>query len=153
MNLTDLLTEQHIISHLTCRDKESVLRELVSVLVDPKTNVTEEVMFNVLTERERLGSTGIGNGVAIPHGKVKGIDRLLVSFGRSAQGVDFDSLDGKPANLFFVLLAPENSTGVHLKLLAKISKMLKEKEFRTGLMRASSGEDIFKLIKNRDREL
>jgi len=153
MNLTDLLTEEHIITDLACRDKDSVLRELVSVLTDPGASITEEVLFDVLAERERLGSTGIGNGVAIPHGKVKGIDRLLVSFGRSLHGIDFDSLDGKPANLFFVLLAPENSTGVHLKLLAKISKMLKEKEFRTGLMQASSGEDIFKLIKKRDGEL
>ena len=152
MNLTDLLTKERIISDLECRDKASVLRELVSVLADPEADISEDVLFDVLDERERLGSTGIGNGVAIPHGKTKGIERLLVSFGRSLHGVDFDSLDGKPANLFFVLLAPEDSTGVHLKLLARISKMLKEKAFRTGLMQASSQDDIFQLIKKRDRE-
>ena len=88
-------------------------------------SLDRQEVIRVLQERERLGSTGIGEGVAIPHGKLKDLKRLLISFGRSRSGVDFDSMDGKPAHLFFLLVAPEESVGVHLKTLARISKLLK----------------------------
>ena len=103
-------------------------------------------------ERERLGSTGIGDGVALPHGKLRGLDKLLLSFGRSIDGLDFDSIDERPAYLFFLLLAPENSAGMHLKFLAKISRMLKDGNLRQRLMQAKSREEIYKVITDKDEE-
>jgi len=109
-----------------------------------------EATLNVLFEREKLGSTGIGEGIAIPHGKITGLDQLILSFGRSAVGIDFDAMDGKPVHLFFLLIAPENSAGQHLKTLAKISKMLKDSVFRTKLMAAKSKDELYKIIANQD---
>ncbi|HQC23908.1 MAG TPA: PTS sugar transporter subunit IIA, partial [Syntrophales bacterium] len=104
----------------------------------------------VLLEREKLGSTGIGDGIAIPHGKLKGLERLVISFGRSRQGVDFDAIDGKPVHIFFLLMAPESSTGQHLKALAKISRMLKDPGFRSDLMAAENAEEIYRKIAEKD---
>jgi PTS system nitrogen regulatory IIA component len=107
-------------------------------------------MVKTLLDREKLGSTGIGDGIAIPHGKLADLDELIVSFGRSRQGVEFDSMDGKPANLFFLLLAPENTTGLHLKALAKISKMLKDSAFRKKLIEAKSKDELYVIIADKD---
>ena len=93
-----------------------------------------------------MGSTGIGYGVAIPHGKLKKLDCLVVVFGRSVVGIDFQSLDSKPAHLFFLILAPEDSTAAHLKILARISKLLKDPSFRKKLLTAPSSDDIFNAI-------
>jgi PTS system nitrogen regulatory IIA component len=108
--------------------------------------------MGVLIERERLGSTGIGDGIAIPHGKSPDLDHLLISFGRSRQGVDFDSLDGKPAHLFFLVLAPENSAGVHLKALARISRLLKSHNIRSELMNAADAAEIFEIFSKQDED-
>jgi PTS system nitrogen regulatory IIA component len=107
----------------------------------------------VLQERERLGSTGIGDGVAIPHGKLKTLDRLLISFGRSRTGIDFDSMDSKPAHLFFLLVAPEESVGVHLKTLARISKLLKNPEVRRRLIDGGNANDLFRIIADEEDAL
>ena len=103
-------------------------------------------------ERERLGSTGIGDGIALPHGKLRELKRLLISFGRSINGLNFDSIDEEPAYLFFLLLAPENSAGKHLKALAKISRMLKDGNFRRRLMGAKSRAEVYKIIVGKDEE-
>jgi PTS system nitrogen regulatory IIA component len=103
-------------------------------------------------EREKLGSTGIGDGIAIPHGKMKGIEELVTSFGRSIKGVDFESIDNKPTHLFFLLVAPENSAGVHLKALARISRLLKDSGFRNRLMEASDRQDLFRIIAEEDEK-
>jgi PTS system nitrogen regulatory IIA component len=100
----------------------------------------------VLIEREHLGSTGIGDGVAIPHGKLSSVEQPIVSFGRSKKGLDFDSMDGQPAYLFFLLLAPENSSGVHLQVLTKIARILKSSTFRKALMQVGSREEIYETI-------
>ena len=98
--------------------------------------VEAERLLQVLVERENLQSTGIGDGVAIPHGKLPGLSRLLAGFARSPRGVDFESIDGQPTYLFFVLVAPESSTGAHLKALARISRVFKDPEFRRRLLAA-----------------
>ena len=103
-----------------------------------------------MAARESLGSTGIGDGVAIPHGKVSDLHELVVAFGRSKKGIAFDAIDGKPVHLFFLLLAPENSTGQHLKALAKISKMLKTPNFRKKLIEAKTKSDLYKAIVEQD---
>ena len=125
MNLSDLISPETVIPNLTSQDKVSVLAELVEPLCRKIEGLERDQLVRILLEREKLGSTGIGDGIAIPHGKVDKIDRLLVSFGRSFEGIDFDSMDDKPAHLFFLLLAPETSAGSHLTALAKLSRLLK----------------------------
>ena len=109
-------------------------------------------MLRVLLEREKLGSTGIGDGIAIPHGKLAGLDEILVAFGRSREGIAFEAMDGKPVHLFFFLMAPENSAGRHLKALAKISRMLKDAAFRENLLEAKTHDDLVRIIAEKDDE-
>ena len=112
-----------------------------------------EEVIRVLLEREKLGSTGIGDGVAIPHGKLRGLKDLFISFGRSRGGVEFDSMDGKPVNLVFLLVAPEESVGVHLKTLARISKLLKNPAVRQRLVGASGSQEIYDIIVEEEETL
>ncbi len=142
-----------IISHLVSTSKEGVLRELVRAITQVEKQLDENRLMEILLERESLGSTGIGEGVAIPHGKSGEAQRLLASFGRSLMGMDFQSMDGKPTHLFFLLVAPENSAGIHLKALARISRLMKETAFRKRLMDAGSGEEIYSLFAAEDEVL
>lgn len=151
MYIIELLKEQFVIDELKSRTKREVLVELSEIFKKENISVDSDRMVSVLLEREKLGSTGIGDGIAIPHGKLGGLDGLIISFGRSTEGVNFDSLDGKPVHLFFLLMAPENSAGQHLKALAKISRMLKDGDFRSDLMKASSAQEIYSIIEKKDR--
>lgn len=103
-------------------------------------------------DRERLGSTGIGGGIGIPHGKLKDLDSLVLGFGLSRKGVDFESMDGRPTYIFFLLVTPENSTGLHLKLLARISRILKNEPFRERLLNAANRDEILSIIQEEDEE-
>ncbi|HCX89527.1 MAG: PTS fructose transporter subunit IIA [Deltaproteobacteria bacterium CG_4_8_14_3_um_filter_43_13] len=150
MKIADILSGDLIIPELTSKNKKEVLEELVSVIVKQNKLINKEELIEVLLEREQLGSTGIGDGIAIPHGKLKNIGALLASFGKSIDGVDFDSMDGKPTHLFFLLVAPENSAGIHLKALARISRLLKDSSFKQDLMEAKLKDDLFKTIIERD---
>jgi nitrogen PTS system EIIA component len=152
MKILDILDKRLIIPQLTSTTKEGVLREMVHVLAQHETQVDEGRMLDILLERESLGSTGIGDGVAIPHGKSKDVKKLLASFGRSLPGMDFQSMDGKPTHLFFLLVAPENSAGVHLKALARISRLMKEVAFRKRLLEAETGDDIYTLFSEGDEK-
>jgi len=146
MNIEDMLEKEFIIENLKSRTKKEVLIELSDVFMNSITAVNRDSLIEVLLEREKLGSTGIGEGIAIPHGKLAGLEKLVISFGRSMTGVDFDSLDGNPVYIFFMILAPENSAGQHLKALAKISRMLKDVSFRESLMNIKTSEDAYNLI-------
>ena len=126
MKLSEIIEEKDIISDLKANDKNSALEELAEVIVNHEPSIKKEDIVKVLVERERLGSTGIGDGVAIPHGKLNGVKQPMISFGRSKKGMDFDTMDGQPAYLFFLLIAPENSSGIHLEILARIAKILKK---------------------------
>ena len=150
MNITDLLQKEFIIEELKSKSKKEVLYELSEAFLRGDINIDLDAMVEVLLEREKLGSTGIGDGIAIPHGKLPGLENLIVSFGRSHTGIEFDSLDGKPVHIFFLLMAPENSAGQHLKALAKISRMLKEEDFRKKLMNTATLDDIYHVIENKD---
>jgi len=150
MQITGMLKKDSIIEELQATSKRAVLAELSEILRRDTEGLPPGAMVDVLLEREKLGSTGIGDGIAIPHGKLKNLDRLMISFGRSRQGIDFDAIDGRPVHLFFLLMAPESSTGQHLKALAKISRMLKDPEFRNGLMAATSAEEIYRKIAEKD---
>lgn len=151
MQIRDLIQRNFIESELKSKTKREVLRELTELFGDSLGAVSTDTVVEVLLDREKLGSTGIGDNVAIPHGKISGLDDLVVSFGRSPEGVEFDALDGKPVHIFFLLLAPENSAGKHLKALAKISRMLKDAEFREELLAADSKEKLFSLIVEKDK--
>jgi len=153
MKLSEVFTPQLIISNLKAHDKKGVLEELSQVITEQNPSLNKRSLLQVLLERERLGSTGIGDGIALPHGKLAELSNLLISFGRSINGLDFDSIDEQPVYLFFLLLAPENSAGMHLTALAKISRMLKDANFRQRLMGAKSRKEIYKVIMDMDEEL
>ncbi len=152
MKLSEILRPECIISDLRAHDKKGALEELSGVITDQEPSLNKGYLLQVLLERERLGSTGIGEGIALPHGKVNRLDRLLVSFGRSLDGLGFDSIDDQPAYLFFLLVAPENSAGAHLQALAKISRILKDSNFRHRLMDANSNAEIYRIIMDKDEE-
>ncbi len=153
MKITELLTPAAINVDMQATDKASALVELTQTITAVADGLDREDVLRVLDEREKLGSTGIGDGVAIPHGKLKNIDNLLLSFGCSRSGVDFDSMDGKPAHLFFLLLAPEESVGVHLKTLARISKLLKNPAVRKDLLAAADADELFRVIAAEEENL
>jgi nitrogen PTS system EIIA component len=153
MKIVDFVRPELIVPELQARDKAEVIHELADHLaanVGGGKALDREQLAKVLMERERLASTAIGEGVAIPHGKLDAVGKLVACVGRAPQGVDFDSMDGRPTHLFFVLVAPENSTGVHLKALARISRLFKDPEFRTRLMQARGAEDLYKVISDED---
>jgi len=150
MRLTDILDKSSIVADLQASDKTEALEILVAAMTSNTEAVNKQEILNVLLEREELGSTGIGDGIAIPHGKTPEITQIISGFGLSKQGIPFDSLDGKPAHLFFLLVAPENSVGTHLKMLARISRMLKNVEFRKKLLEANSQLEIYQIISEED---
>ena len=152
MKLSDIIEEAYIIPELKANDKRGVLEELTEMITVREPSIDKMALVKVLVDRERLGSTGIGDGVAIPHGKLNGVKQPIISFGRSKQGLDFDSMDGQPAYLFFLIVAPENSSGFHLQVLAKIAKILKSSVFRKKLMDADSRIELYQIITESDDE-
>jgi PTS system nitrogen regulatory IIA component len=150
MRLDQMFKIEFLNENLLSNTKADVLAELINVLISSGLKIDRSKAIDVLQQREKLGSTGIGDGVAIPHGKISELNDLVIAFGRSKSGIAFDAIDGKPVNLFFLLLAPENSTGQHLKALAKISKMLKTPNFRKKLIDAKSTSDLYKAIVEQD---
>lgn len=151
MKLSEILSQDAIISQLTARTKPEVLRELAGAIA-ASTPADPDQIAEVLMEREALGSTGIGGGIAIPHGKLNAVQDIRVGFGLSADGIEYDALDGKPVHIFFLLITPENSTGGHLKVLAQISKMLKMDQFKESLKNAGSVQEIHEIILGQDEE-
>ncbi len=152
MKITMYLKPSAVIEELKASTKEAVLEELASVLPLAGRNDDWEKMVKVLMAREKLGSTGIGDGIAIPHGKLRGLDHLMIAFGRSKKGVDYNAMDGKPVYLFFLLMAPEDSPGQHLKVLARISRLLKDETIRKKLIEAKSTEELYRVIAEKDEE-
>lgn len=149
MKIVEFLRFDAVIANLSGTTGSAVLAELCRPLAAAH-RVDAQRLLDTLLEREKLGSTGIGEGVAIPHGKVPGLPGLIASFGRAVQGVDFRAIDGRPTHLFFALFAPENSAGAHLKALARISRIFKNPAFREAIMRAQTAEEIYKLIEAED---
>jgi nitrogen PTS system EIIA component len=150
MKICQYLTSDLIVPDLKALNKEGVLKELAGQIADHIPHLNTGEILQVLMDRERLGSTGIGEGFAIPHGKLKTLEQMVIAFGRSYHGIPFDSLDGKAAYYFFVLIAPEDSAGLHLKALAKISRFLKNSAFKENLSRASDREALQKVIQEQD---
>ena len=150
MKLTEILPETLVIPSLKGQTKDEVLRELAECMAAAHPEVEAGRLLDVLWERERLGSTAIGDGIAIPHGKLPGLKTVLAAFGRHLQGVDFQSLDGNPSKLFFLLVAPEDSVGQHLKALARVSRLLKDPAFRNRLLTAHDRGEVYRNIREED---
>lgn len=156
MKILDILvTEGLVAPNLAGADKAAVLRELAEHLARERRDnaIDADRLVDVLWERERLGSTAIGDGIAIPHGKLPGLSGVIGAFGRHPAGVDFESLDGSPTHLFFLLVAPEDSVGQHLKALARVSRLLKDRTFRERLLLAGDRAELFRLIREEDEKL
>lgn len=150
MRLVDFIRPELILSELAGQTKPQVLAELARHLARTQPGLDAEALARALLEREALASTAIGEDIAIPHGKLDSVTRLIGCLGRSSRGIDFDSLDKKPTHLFFVLIAPESSTGLHLKALARISRLFKDAEFRARLMRAGTAGELFRILEEED---
>jgi PTS system nitrogen regulatory IIA component len=152
MKILDILAPNAIIPAMRATTKSEALQELATLLATLHPEIDGVRLFQVLMDREALGSTAIGEGIAIPHGKMPGVTNVIAAFGRSPDGLPFDSLDGNPTRLFFVLVAPEDSAGIHLKALARVSRLLKDKSFRDRLAVGGTQEQLFAIIKEEDEK-
>ncbi|MFH0935681.1 MAG: PTS sugar transporter subunit IIA [Candidatus Omnitrophota bacterium] len=154
MQIMDFLSKKAILTDIKATKKEDVIKELVEALINAgeieKRNRSK--LIDALMNRESLGSTAIGQGIAIPHAKSDCVSSLVAAFGLSKKGVDFDSLDGEPAYIFFLLVAPQDSAGPHLKALARISRLLKDKYFRDSLRACVDDKSIIKIISGEDEK-
>jgi len=151
MQIMDFLSPDAIKMSLESKTKKDVIKELVELLVATGKVKDKKKMTHILIEREELGSTGIGQGIAIPHGKSDAVNELTAAFGLSTEGIAFDSLDGEPVNIFFLLVAPEGAAGAHLKVLARISSLLKDKYFRKSLISSKTPADVIKVIQEEEK--
>jgi len=154
MRIAEIIEDETLIAgSLSGATKADAIRELAETLTKRYRDIDCDRLVEVLWERERLGSTAIGDGIAIPHGKLPGIQRVVGAFGRHLEGVDFDSLDGKPTQLLFLLVAPDDSVGQHLKALARVSRLLKDPEFRGRLLAAGDRSELLRLMREEDDRL
>lgn len=152
MRMSEFLDPRAVVAELKAKNKKEVLEELCDRIVELHPKLDRDRIVGILLDREKLGSTGVGEGVAIPHGKVGDLNRLIACFGRSVQGLDFQAVDRMPVRLFFLLLAPENCAGAHLKALARISRLLKRPNLREQLLAAQTREEIFSILTREDAE-
>lgn len=150
MKIMEFLNKNAIIASMKATEKEGTIRELVDLLAKAENIKNKEELINAIMTRESLGSTGIGQGIGIPHAKSPNVKNLVAAFGLSQKGVNFDSLDGEPVYIFFLLIAPEECAGPHLKALARISRMLKDKYFREMLKKAKDAKEILRIIQEED---
>ena len=150
MKIDDILKKGSIIANLTGTNKEEVLREITDFLQEQGLIKDKETLLNTLMEREKLGSTGIGENVAIPHGKSDELSQIITVFARSLNGVDFESLDQKPVHFVCMVIAPSNSTGQHLKALARISRIFKNQNLRDGILKLQDANQIYSLLLEED---
>jgi PTS system nitrogen regulatory IIA component len=153
MKIMEILVNDAVILNLGVGSKREVLTEMAGALAKVEPQIEADRLLEVLLEREALQSTGIGDGVAIPHGKMAGLDRLVASFARSPEGVDFESIDGQPTHHFFLLVVPEHSGGQYLKALARISRFFRDAAFRQQLTIAETQADIIRAIAEEDTKL
>ncbi len=150
MKIVDLIKREMVVPALAATEKRGILEELATYMAGRNPKIGRDMLAKVLIERELLASTAIGEGVAIPHGKLAAVNEIVACLGRARDGVEFDSMDGQPTYLFFVLVAPESSTGAHLKALARISRVFKDPEFRKRLLAAPDGDSMYQVVADED---
>jgi fructose-specific phosphotransferase system IIA component len=146
MDLKELLSSDQIIYDLKAHTKNEIINELVKVLAKCAMVSDRHLALNNVLEREKLLSTGMELGLAIPHAKTDAVDDLVVAFGLHKQGVDFESIDGQPAHFIFLVLSPHDTSGPHIKALAQISRWIKKGSVRDDLIKAGSVEEIEKIL-------
>ena len=152
MTLLEILSPAAIVVDLQGETKEEIIAELSNLLSESDAIENSEDIFQAVIEREKIMSTGIGDGVAIPHGKTDSVDRLVAALGTQRRGVDFEALDGEPAYVFFLLVSPTKVSGPHIKALARISRYLKNEEFKKRLIAAPSADDIISIIRMEEEQ-
>ena len=152
MKITDFLTADRVIADLSGKEKPQVLEEMAHQLADSRSDLDAAQVLRVLQDREKISTTAIGEGVAIPHGKLPSVEKISGLFARSLQGVDFASLDGEPTYLFFTLIAPQDAAADHLKALARISRLLKDPDLRHRLLAAATSQDLYNIIASEDQK-
>src|SRR3989338_597224 len=152
MKISEILDKRAIKIGLASTGNEEALKELVEVLAQVEDIGDPKSIVKALVERESFGSTGIGQGIAIPHGKTDKVKRLVAVLGVSKTGVNFDALDGEPVYIFFLLVAPKATAGPHLKALAQISRFLRDTYFCELLRKCKTAEEVFNLIKNEEEK-
>ncbi len=150
MKLTDIIIRDACVVDMQAKTKKETLRELADALAAAVDDLDGSELLEMLLEREKLGSTAMGDGIAIPHARVESLDRLLATFGRSRHGVDFDSVDGKRTHLFFLLVAPGTEGSAHLLTLARLSRFLTQPEFRAKLLEVEATQDLFEAIEEKE---
>lgn len=151
VKITDYMSENLISLKLKSKNKDDVLMELADLIaVSPDVHNEENVIYKALIEREKLGSTGIGKGVAIPHAKTDAADRLTIAFGISKEKIDFKSLDNESVNIFFVFASPMKDSQVYLKVLARISRLIREEEFRNQLLACKTPAEVIECINKKE---
>ncbi|MYK40065.1 MAG: PTS sugar transporter subunit IIA [Gemmatimonadetes bacterium] len=153
MNLLDILSLESIIVDLKGESKEEIITELVNSLPVGDAIIDRDQALQAVLDREKIMSTGIGDGIAIPHGKSAAVTELVAAMGTQRRGMDFDALDGEPAYVFFLLVSPTNISGPHIKALARISRLLKNEEFKKKLIDANSAEEIIATIEAAERDI
>jgi len=150
MKVTDILKTDFIISELKGKEKTVIINELINLFEnDSRVNDIEKVRSAVL-EREKIMSTGVGKGFAIPHGKTNAINEIIAAFGKTVTPIEYQALDNKPVNLVFLLVGKDNLVSTHIKLLSRISRMMNKDEFRDKLSKANSSEEILELFKKEE---
>jgi nitrogen PTS system EIIA component len=152
VKITDFLTLDRVIANLLGKEKLAVLEEMAKQLADSSSGLDPAQVLRVLQDREKISTTAIGEGVAIPHGKLPTVDKISGLFARSLRGVDFASLDGEPTYIFFTLIAPQDAAADHLKALARISRLLKDPDLRHRLLAAGSSQDLYDIIATEDQK-
>ena len=153
MNLLDILSPESTIVDLKGESKEDIISELINSLVVGDSITDRDQVLQAVLDREKIMSTGIGDGIAIPHGKSAAVTELVAAMGTQRRGVDFDALDGEPAFVFFLLVSPANVSGPHIKALARISRLLKNDAFKKKLIEANSAEEIIATIEVAERDI
>jgi len=153
VKLADILRESSVLADIKGVTKREILFEMVETLRKAKLIDDVDSVVEIIMERESLGSTGIGDGVAIPHGKMKKLNTILCVAGRSKEGVNFDAVDRQPVHIFFLVLAPEDSASLHLKVLSRISKILRDQSFRNKILKLSDAHEIYTNIIEADDKL
>jgi len=150
MKLIDIFLPGACVTDMQAKTKKEALRELSTVLAESVGDLDSAELLDLLLEREKLGTTALGDGIAIPHARIGSLNRLLAGFGRSRQGIDFDSIDGKRTHLFFLLLAPGNEGSAHLLTLARLSRLVSNPEIRAKLFELESVDELFRLLEEEE---
>jgi fructose-specific phosphotransferase system IIA component len=152
MLLTQILQQKCVKVPLEGKDKESVITELVELLDANGVLLDKDVALDAVFTREQTRSTGIGSGIAIPHGKCKAVKELVMAFGIASDGIDFASVDGKPVTIVILLVSPSDQTGPHIQALARISRLMLDEQFRQSLEKSTSSDELYELLNNKENE-